>query len=592
MNIIGISAFYHESACCVLRDGEVVAAASEERFSRLKHDPRPPVEAFRFCLDAAGLTLVDIDAVAYYERPVDKLGRQLWAGMPTGHDDLTWLDPHRPEEILRHRLGFDAPFLTFPHHLCHAASAFHFSGFEEAALFTADGVGEWATTTYGVGRAEADLELFEEVRFPHSLGLLYSTVTSYLGFRVNDGEYKVMGLAPYGEPRFVDQICQLVGMGPDGQFALNMPYFDFLRGARMFSPAFEALFGRPARRPGEPLETFHHHVARSLQLVLEEILLEKLAHLHGETGCDALAMAGGVALNCVANGRIRREGPFDQLFVQPAAGDAGGCLGAAVLAHGHLGGTREPARQRHAHWGPRFEGDTIVELLADTPVVFEDFRGRTDALLDAVVDRLVDHRVVGWFHGAMEFGPRALGARSILANPLDPDIRDRLNAKVKKREGFRPFAPSVLRSRAAEHFDLDPDAPVSAFMLETCQVRSPLDLPGITHVDGSARPQLVDPDVSPRYAALLAAFEDRTGCPMVVNTSLNVRGEPIVCSPVDALICFGHSGIDCLVLEDILIDRDALPESWPELLEVWEQGGRSASRSAGGAIAEHLYTFV
>jgi len=605
INVVGLSAFFHESACCLLRDGVVVAAAAEERFTRVKHDPRLPVEAFRFCLEAGGITIAELDAVAYYESPTGKLARQLWAGVPEsgaggpGLDQLPWLDPGHPDRAIRQRLGFDGPVLTFPHHLSHAASAFFFSGFPEAAILTADGVGEWATTTYGRGRG-TEVEIDEEVVFPHSLGLLYSTITSYLGFRVNDGEYKVMGLAPYGEPRYIDEICQLVGVGPQGQYLLNLRYFDFLRGKRMYGPALAELLGAPPRRPGSELTQFHKDVARSLQLVLEEILLEKVRYLHQRVGSPNLCMAGGVALNCVANGRIRREGPFERLFVQPAAGDAGTCLGAAALAHRELTGERVPREpMRHAFLGPRYEAEEIAALIAATGIAAADFRGAEEALVAAVVDRLVERRVVAWFHGAMEFGPRALGARSILANPLDPEIRERVNRQIKKRESFRPFAPSVLAEHAAEHFAIDHPSP---FMLETCQVSSPLELPAITHVDGSARPQTVAADECPRFAALLATFHRRTGCPMLLNTSLNVRGEPIVCSPVDALFLLGNSGIDCLVLEDFLIDREMLPAHWQELVPSWERDGRGGARlrrdapsslaHGRSAICENLYTFV
>ncbi len=590
MNVVGISAFYHDAACCLLRDGRLVAAASEERFSRAKHDARLPAAAFRFCLERGGLSILDLDAVAFYEQPSAKLGRQLWAGVPRGAPtDLPWLDPSRPERAIREGLGFEGRLLTFPHHLSHAASAFFFSGFPEAAILTVDGVGEWTTTAYGSGSGDG-VELFEEVRFPHSLGLLYSTLTSYLGFRVNDGEYKVMGLAPYGEARYVDEICQLVGMGPDGQFALNLKYFDFLRGRRMFAPALAELFGRPPRQPGSEITPFHRDVARSLQLVLEEILLEKAAYLHRRTGSRNLCMAGGVALNCVANGRIRREGPFARLFVQPAAGDAGGALGAAALAHLELAGERPDAvPMRHTGFGPRFAAEEVAGLLTAAGVEAEDFRGREPALLAATAERLGRHRVVGWLHGAMEFGPRALGARSILAHPGDPGARERVNRHVKKRESFRPFAPSVLAEHAAEHFALDHPSP---FMLETCEVRSPLALPAVTHVDGSARPQTVDATTQPRFAALLAAFHRRTGYPLLLNTSFNVRGEPIVCSPVDALLCMGRAGLDALVLEDFLIDREALPANWPELFAAWGGDGRSPFAGARGALAENLYTFV
>ncbi len=569
-----------------MRDGRLVAAAQEERFSRRKHDPRLPVQAFRYCLDAAGLSITDVDAVAYYETPKPKLARQLWAGPRAGDDDSpAWLAADRAQDEILRRLGWDGPLLTSPHHRSHAASAFFFSGFDDAAILTVDGVGEWATTTYGHGTG-TDLEVFEEVRFPHSLGLLYSTLTSYLGFRVNDGEYKVMGLAAYGKPRFVDEICQLVGMGTGGQYLLNLRYFDFLHGQRMYSPRLPELLGRPPRRPGEEITAFHRDLARSLQRVVEEILLEKAGYLHHRTGAADLCMAGGVALNCVANGRIRREGPFDRLFVQPAAGDAGGALGAAVLAELELSGelpSGEPLRA--VDLGPSFTAGEVAALIAATGLPAVDYRHREPELLQEVAARLAGRQVVGWFQGRMEFGPRALGCRSLLANPMDPEMRQRLNRSVKKREDFRPFAPAVLAEEAGRHFDLDRPSP---FMLETCAVTSELALPAITHVDGSARPQTVDRRRQPRFAALLDAFHRNTGCPILVNTSFNLAGEPIVCSPVDALFTMACSEIDCLVLEDFLIDREMLPRAWPELLPHWD---RRAPR-AGSGIAEDLYSFV
>ncbi|HEY0513753.1 MAG TPA: carbamoyltransferase N-terminal domain-containing protein [Thermoanaerobaculia bacterium] len=588
MNVLGLSAFFHESACCLLRDGRLVAAVEEERLSRVKHDPRLPVSAFRHCLRAGGIGLTDLDAVAYYESPVKKLSRQLWTGIPEGASpDLPWLDPRAPERAIREGLGWDGPLLAFDHHLSHAASAFLFSGFPAAALLTVDGVGEWATTSYGRGKGAA-IELFEEVGFPHSLGLLYATLTSYLGFEVNDGEYKVMGLAPYGEPRYRDEMRRLVSPGPGGQYTLDLRYFDFVRGRRMFSDALPRLFGEPPRKPEAEITGFHQDVARSLQEVLEEVLLAKARWLHERTGLPDLCMAGGVALNVVANGRILREGPFERLFVQPAAGDSGGCLGAAALAHVKLAGER-PEPLRHVYLGPRWSSGEIAGLLAATGISGQDFRGREAELLEAVVDRLERGLVVGWFHGALELGPRALGARSLLADPRDPGIRDRLNGLVKKREAFRPFAPSVLAAHAAEHFDLDHPSP---YMLETCQVTSPLALPAVTHVDGSARPQTVDPEVAPRYAALLEAFRRRTGYPVLVNTSFNVRGEPIVASPVDALSCMGVSGIDVLVLEDFLIDRALLPAHWADLLPAWRERARSGFARGTGAVSADLYTFV
>jgi carbamoyltransferase len=579
LNVVGISAFFHESACCLLQDGRLVAAAEEERFSRVKHDPRLPVSAFRYCLEAGGIGITEIDAVAYYESPVRKLARQLWSGVPLGD-----ADPGRPERAIRERLGYEGPVLSFGHHASHAASAFLFSGFPEAAVFTVDGVGEWDTTSYWRGSGRG-LEVFERVEFPHSLGLLYSTITSYLGFAVNDGEYKVMGLAPYGRPRFADRIRTLVSSGPGGQFALDLRYFDFVRGSRMYSEALCDLFGAPPRLRESEITSFHQDVAQSLQIVLEEILLEKARWLHRETGSRHLCMAGGVALNSVANGRILREGPFERLFVQPAAGDSGGCLGAAALAHLSLTGQpvseakREP--MRHAFLGPSWTVDEVRTILASTGLTFLELR--ESELLEAVVDRLTAGKVVGWFHGRMELGPRALGARSLLADPRNPEMRDRLNHLVKKREAFRPFAPSILQAHAREHLDLDHPSP---FMLETCRVTSKLALPAVTHVDGSARPQTVDAEAAPRYAALLEAFHRRTGCPVLVNTSFNVRGEPIVCSPVDALMCFGSTGIDSLVLEDFLIDREALPDNLPELLASWRRP------RSGFAVSRDLYTFV
>ncbi|HEX4966683.1 MAG TPA: carbamoyltransferase N-terminal domain-containing protein [Thermoanaerobaculia bacterium] len=583
MNVLGISAFFHESACCLLRDGRLVAMAEEERFSRIKHDPRLPVAAFRWCLKRGGIGLLDLDAVAFYESPVAKVSRQLWAGAPA-----EVLDPERAEREIREGLGWEGPLFTFRHHLSHAASAFFFSGFPEAAVLTVDGTGEWDTTTYGKASGTG-IDLFETVPFPHSLGLLYSTITAYLGFAVNDGEYKVMGLAPYGDPRYLEAMRRLVNPGPDGQYRLDLRYFDFVRGPRMYSDSLIDLFGQPPRERGAEITRFHQDVARSLQAVLEEVLLEKVRWLHTRTGLPDLCMAGGVALNCVANGRIRREGPFRRLFVQPAAGDSGGCLGAAALAHAQLTGKRPGESLRQVYLGPRWTAEEIARLLEAAALPALDFRGREGELLEAVVDRLEARKVVGWLHGPLEMGPRALGGRSLLADPRDPEMRERLNRLVKKREAFRPFAPSVLAAHAAAHFDLPHPSP---FMLETCRVTSPLSLPAITHVDGSARPQTVDAAVAPRFASLLEAFSRRTGCPLLVNTSFNVRGEPIVASPVDALFCFGSTGIDALVLEDFVLDRERLPALWEELLPAWRAPARSGFAQGRSAVSEDLYTFV
>ena len=589
-NIIGISAHYHDAACCLLRDGELAWAAEEERFSRIKHDPRLPWRAFRACLADAGLAIGEVDAIAYYESAPKKLARQIWMGLRAPEmrrQLLSRLPDHvgRVERELRRELGYEGPIETFDHHLSHAASAFFYSGFEEAAILTVDGVGEWATTTYGRAKG-AQVEILEEVRFPHSLGLLYSAITAYLGFEVNDGEYKVMGLAPYGEPRFVEAIRKLVLPGPGGQYRLDLRYFDFLERDRMYSDRLVELLGAPPRTPESELLPFHQDVAKSLQQVLEEILLDKARWLHGRVPSENLCMAGGVALNCVANGRLLREGPFARLFVQPAASDAGGCLGAAALAHARRTGER-PAQGRleHMNWGPAAAGDKVAALVAAAGVPALDFRGRTEELLAAAVDRLAAGKVVGWFHGRMEFGPRALGARSILADPRDPGMRDRINALVKMRESFRPFAPAVLAAEAGRHFAIDHPSP---FMLETCQVTSPIELPAITHVDRSARLQTVDPEATPRYAALLARFAERTGCPVLLNTSFNMRGEPIVCTPEDALLCFTRSKIDALVLEDFLLDREAVPPGWSELAA--DQRLRQAAATFG--VSQNVYTLL
>jgi carbamoyltransferase len=590
LHIIGMSAYYHDAACCLLRDGRLVCAAEEERFSRVKHDRRLPWQAFRFCLQEGGMALPDIDCIAFYENPQKKLSRQIWMASHPDASDLMRRRvlsglPNRIDRVERHirqKLGFDGRLEIFDHHASHAASSFFYSGFEEAAVLTVDGVGEWATTAYGRAAGPA-IDLFEEVHFPNSLGLLYSALTAFLGFEVNDGEYKVMGLAPYGEPRYADEVRALLARGEAGQYQLNPEYFDFLRRDRMYSDRMIDLFGTPPRVPESEILPCHHDLARSVQLVLEEVLLDMVTYLHARVPSRNLCMAGGVALNCVANGRILRDGPFDELFVQPAASDAGGCLGAAALAHVRLTGER-PAQGRLTHmlWGSATPADEIAVLLAGTPLRSDDFRGRAEELLAATVDRFAAGRVVGWFHGRMELGPRALGARSILADPREPEMRDRINALVKMRENFRPFAPAVLERHASEHFATDHPSP---FMLETCQVRSPLDLPAVTHVDRSARLQTVDERSNPRFAALLERFAERTGCPVLLNTSFNLRGEPIVRTAEDALLCFARSGIDTLVLEDFVIDRDAVPAAWPELAE-------RVPRSDRSGVGHQVYTLL
>src|SRR5215813_3302100 len=566
-NIIGISCFFHDAACCLLKDGVLVAAVEEERFSRKKHDAGIPKGAFNYCLEEGRLTIDQIDCIAYYEEPAKKLARQIWSmlpGLPSEKKVMARLDPHRPEREIREVLGYDGPIEYAGHHEAHAASTFYYSGFKEAAILTVDGVGEWDTTSFGRGRGD-DLELLETVEFPHSIGLLYSTITGYLGFEVNEGEYKVMGLAPYGKPRHVDLIRKLIIDQPGGQYLLDLRYFDFTSFKRMYSDEMLTLFGHPPRQPRTEILDFHKDLARSLQFVLEEILMDKLTYLHEVTGMENLCMAGGVALNCVANGRIKREGPFKRMFVQPAAGDSGGALGAAAIAHKRLtnGKTESLSTLRHAYLGPAFSSEQVASFVESTGVKAQDFRGREAELVEAVARALAAGKIAGWFHGRMEFGPRALGARSILADPRGDTTQDRINSIIKQRESFRPFAPAVLEDRAAAHFDLDH---ASGYMLETCQVKSPIKLPAITHVDGSARVQTVDGDANPRFARLLRAFERLTGCPILLNTSFNLNYEPIVCTPVDALICFIRSGLDVLVLEDHIIDRSAISPASEMLL--------------------------
>jgi carbamoyltransferase len=589
LNIIGVSFGYHDSACCLLQDGVLTAAAQEERFTRVKHDRSFPRRAFRYCLEQAGISISDVACIGYYEEPEQKLSRQVWMSLMPGLSDarrealLLRMQGGQPVESIRRTLGYEGPVEVFDHHLSHAASSYYFSGFDEAAVLTVDGVGDWATTTYGAGEGER-LVRFEQVDFPDSLGLLYSTITGFLGFEVNDGEYKVMGLAPYGEPLYVEQLRRLVELREDGQYRLDTKYFAFLTEDRMYSEPLMELLGHPPREPESELQQFHKDLAKSLQVVLEEVLLEKARYLHGKFPSENLCMAGGVALNCVANSRLLRDGPFKRLFVQPAAGDAGGALGAAALAHVRL--TKEaPVRKRleHAYLGPAFTSEQAHQVLSSSSATFRDFRGREGELIEFTAAELARGKVVGWFQGRMEFGPRSLGARSILADPRGPRMRDRINALVKMREAFRPFAPAILEEEAQNHFQLDHPSP---FMLETCQVISELELPAITHVDGSARVQTVDAATNPRFAALLREFFKRTGCPILLNTSFNMRGEPIVCNVVDAVACFVRSKLNLLVVEDMVIDRAGIPLLW-ELF-----ASRGGGAVGGESISSLVYTLL
>ena len=584
-NVVGVSCFFHDSACCLIQDGVLIAAAEEERFSRQKHDSSLPIRAFEYCLEQGRIDVSQVDCLAYYEEPLLKFARQLWM-LSRARDqrvEIADVDPDRVTAGFRDMLGYEGKTMCFPHHLSHAASSYYFSGMPEAAILTVDGVGEWATTTYGRG-AGADISIFEEVHFPDSIGLLYSTLTSYLGFSVNDGEYKVMGLAPYGQPRYRNEVGRLIHTGPRGQFALDLRYFDFTASGQMFTQELVDLFGREPRPKESAIEQFHMDVARSLQDALQDLLIEKLDFLHREAPTPHLCLAGGVALNCVANRWIVRNSKFNNVFVNPAPHDAGGALGAAALAHEAITGGSGVGRLRHAYLGPAYHSDDVGALLSAIPVRVIDRRGDEDALLDDCVKRLAAGEVLGWFQREMEFGPRALGGRSILADPRHEGMRDRINALVKKREAFRPFAPSVLETRTADHFDIGHPSP---FMLETCQVTSALDLPAITHVDGSARVHTVSEDVAPRFARLLAAFERHTGCPILLNTSFNVRDEPIVRTPADALVCFCHARLDALVLEDFIIERASDDDGWFNLCDTLA----TALQKEQNRISDRFYTF-
>lgn len=579
MNVLGISAYYHDSASCLLADGQLIAAALEERFTRIKHDASFPVHAVKYCLSEKNMTIKDIDCIAWYEQPTDKLARQLDTGLSHRQMNtatLARLNPNRPEQDIRERLGFNGLIEYFPHHLSHAASSFFYSGFSEAALLVVDGVGEWACTSYGRGTGN-QLLLEHQVDFPHSLGLFYSAMTRYLGFKVNDGEYKVMGLAPYGKPRYVDKIRQMIDIDQQGNLKLNMLYFDFSSQSQMLSPALTEHLGRPGREAESELSPFYCDVAASVQQVFEDIMLAKTRFLQRETQLDALCMAGGAALNCVANGLIRRDKAFKTLFVPPGAGDEGGAIGAATLAyHKHDARSKKPTGSvqkiqtktlTHAYWGPAYSDNTVINLLNTIGMPHQSFTS-PDQWLQRLASKLAEGAIVGWFHGRMEFGARALGSRSILADPRQADMRHRVNALVKKREGFRPFAPVVLADKAQQHFDLSTDSP---FMVETCQVISPLSLPAITHEDGSARVQTIDKATNPVLASLLHAFDQLTACPMLLNTSFNMRGEPIVCTPTDAIACFIRSGLDILVLGNTLIERKNLSEDYVEGVETFYQ---------------------
>jgi carbamoyltransferase len=595
MNVLGLSAFYHDSAACLVQDGRVVAASQEERFTRKKNDPEFPVHSVEACLDQAGIELADIDHVGFYDKPLLTFNRLLEtyiAFAPSGFRSFATSVPvwvtekvFQKDLILkalnglgRGEVGAEKILFGFHHH-SHAASAFYPSPFDEAAVLVMDGVGEWATTTLALGSGK-DLDLMREIRFPHSLGLLYSAFTYYLGFKINDGEYKVMGLAPYGESKYVDEIrTHLIDIREDGSFALDMDYFAYCTGLTMTTERFNHLFGGPPRDPAERLTQRHMDLARSVQVVTEEVMLRLCGAIHAETGQANLCLAGGVALNCVANGRILREGPFERIWVQPAAGDAGGALGVALsISHdvGEVPRRSDPGKadgMAGSYLGPQFSAAEAKQEVADYNPVFHEL---SDEDLCPVVARcLAQEKIVGWFQGRMEFGPRSLGNRSILADPRSTDMQRALNLKIKYRESFRPFAPAVLREEVADYFELDGDSPYMLFVADVREehrrvlsqaelklegtdklqaVRS--DIPAVTHVDGSARIQTVHGETNSRFFELLSAFKSLTDCGMLVNTSFNVRDEPVVCSPGDAYRCFMATEMDLLVIGNLVFYKE------------------------------------
>jgi carbamoyltransferase len=595
MIVLGLSAFYHDSAAAIVRDGVIVAAAQQERFSRKKNDSTFPADAAAYCLDAAGVTLDEIDYVGFYDKPLltfDRLLETYLSFAPAGLESFVkaipvWVKEKILQKTLiisgldgleRGTLDPDKVLFGFHHH-SHAASAYYPSPFDSAAVLVMDGVGEWATTSYGVGQGR-DLTLTEEIRFPHSLGMLYSAFTYYLGFKVNDGEYKVMGLAPYGEPKYAEKICQhLIDIKDDGSFHLNMDYFSYCTGLTMTNDRFADLFGGPRRDPAEPLSQKHMDLARSVQEILEDAVLALVRHLHKTTGEKNLCLAGGVALNCVANGRILREGPFENIWIQPAAGDAGSSLGVALaIANSKSEGERLPqingADAMHGSYlGPQFSVEEIRELLESVGAAFEEMTD--DVLFPFVAEKLAHENIVGWFQGRMEFGPRSLGNRSILGDPHSGAMQQTLNLKIKYRESFRPFAPAILFEDVGEYFELDTMSPYMLLVSDVAEdkllglspedqaktgfdklgvVRS--DVPAITHVDNSARVQTVHKETNPRFHRLLSCFKKETGRGVLVNTSFNVRDEPVVCTPEDAYKCFMATEMDVLVLGNYILAKE------------------------------------
>lgn len=604
MLILGISCYYHDSGVALIEDGEIIAAAQEERFTRIKHDSNFPSNALTWCLEERGIKASDLDAIAFYDKPILTFNRlvetyiafgpkgfgSFFRAIPLWVKDKLFQKDKLLNEIREHDADFPSEKLLFAeHHLSHAASAYYASPYEDAVVLTLDGVGEWATATIALGKGN-DLYIEKEIHFPHSLGLLYSAITYYLGFKVNSGEYKVMGLAPYGQPKYVDLIKEhLIEIKDDGSFWLDQTYFNYCTGLTMTNEKFSKLFDRPVRDSEDLLEDFHMDMAASVQKVTEEIVLKIAAHASKEYDSDNLCMAGGVALNCVANGKIIKEDYFKNLWIQPAAGDAGGALGAALLAyHRHFGKERRAAKPDLMHGsylGPAFPGEIIMRDLKNLGAVFKELDDKE--LFEQTANALANNKVVGWFQGKMEFGPRALGNRSIIGNPMSSETQKNMNLKIKFRESFRPFAPSVLRDDVSEWFELDEDSPYMLLVADVAEsklvaeddkdrdlkgidklniVRS--EIPAITHVDNSARIQTVDKTRNEKYHNLLSAFKQKTGCGVLVNTSFNVRGEPIVCTPRDAFRCFMGTNLDVLVVGNFYLNK---ADQNPELLEDYSE---------------------
>ncbi|RJQ21536.1 MAG: hypothetical protein C4560_03520 [Nitrospiraceae bacterium] len=586
MNILGISAFYHDSAACLVKDGRLEFAAQEERFTRIKHDQAFPINAVRYALRNNNLSITDLDYVVFYDKPFLKFERILetyLAYAPAGINSFikaipVWIKKKLwMKEVIKKELGYEGEILFTQHHESHAAAAFFPSPFQEAAFLTMDGVGEWATTSYGVGK-DNNIRILAEMHFPHSLGLLYSAFTYYTGFKVNSGEYKVMGLAPYGEPKYKDAILsELMDLKEDGSFKLNMDYFNYCVGLTMTNGKFDKLFGGPRRKPESSLTQREMDLARSVQEVTEEVMLRMARHVRQVTGQKNLCLSGGVALNCVGNGKILREHIFDKIWIQPSAGDAGNALGAALFAwYQYLENNRTvdgiKDLQRGSYLGPKFDNSDIVRYLEKNAIPYTKLADEEVPV--KIADLIADEKVIGWFQGHMEFGPRALGGRSIIGDARSPQMQETMNLKIKFRESFRPFAPSVIEEKVSDYFDIDSESPymllvapvkeeIRISMTEEEQRRFGLDklhvkrssIPAITHVDYSARIQTVSKDTNPLYHKMISEFSEKYGCAVVINTSFNVRGEPIVCTPEDAFLCFMRTNMDYLIMENILLDK-------------------------------------